>query len=226
MARVVVPGLPHHLTQRGARRQETFLGKADYAAYRAIMAECCARHGVAVWAYCLLPSCVHLIAVPKRADGLRRAIGEAHRRYARRINAREGWTGHLWQGRFESCVMDRSHLLMAARYVETSPVAAGLVRRPGNWAWSSARAHLEGRDDALAAAAPLLDLVPDWADFLGQPVSGEEAARLERHVRTGRPLGDARFVKRLETRLRRPLAKRKPGPKAKGEEWRSGRFTL
>ena len=106
LARVVAPGFPHHITQRGNRRQATFFEEEDYQAYRDFMAEWCGKCEVAVWAYCLMPNHVHLIVVPESLEGLRRAIGEAHRRYTCRINYREGWRGHLWQGRFASFVMD------------------------------------------------------------------------------------------------------------------------
>src|SRR3990172_7401077 len=130
LARVVVPGYPHHVTQRGNRRQATFFDDDDYQAYRDLMAEWCRRCGVRVWAYCLMPNHVHLIAVPGSPEALRQAVGEAHRRYTRLVNFREGWRGHLWQGRFASFVMDEGHLLAAARYVERSPVRAGLVTEP------------------------------------------------------------------------------------------------
>ena len=113
LARVVAPGLPHHVTQRGNRRQEVFFSDADCAAYKALLAEHCAAAGVAVWAYCLMPNHVHLILVPPDEDGLRAALGEAHRRYTRRVNFREGWRGYLWQGRFASFAMDERHLLAA-----------------------------------------------------------------------------------------------------------------
>ena len=128
LARVVVSGVPHHITQRGNRRQATFFNEADYAAYLELMSEWCWRCGVAVWAYCLMPNHVHLIVVPESEDGLRRGIGEAHRRYSRRINFREGWRGHLWQGRFASFPMDERHLMLAVRYVELNPVRAKLCR--------------------------------------------------------------------------------------------------
>ena len=99
----------------------------DYAAYLELMAEWCREEGVEIWSYCLMPNHVHLIAVPKTEDGLRRAIGEAHRRYTRRINFREKWRGYLWQGRFASFIMDEPYLLAAARYVELNPVRAKLV---------------------------------------------------------------------------------------------------
>jgi putative transposase len=89
LVRLVIPGLPHHVTQRGNRRQQTFFNDGDYAAYLDLMGEWCREEGVEIWSYCLMPNHVHLIAVPKTEDGLRRAIGEAHRRYTRRINFRE-----------------------------------------------------------------------------------------------------------------------------------------
>ena len=102
LARVVIPGMPHHVTQRGNRRQPTFFCEDDFGAYVELMGQWCKERGVEVWAYCLMPNHVHLIAVPQSEDSLRRAIGEAHRRYTRGVNFREGWRGHLWQGRFAS----------------------------------------------------------------------------------------------------------------------------
>jgi putative transposase len=210
-----VPGLPNHVTQRGNRRQETSLSGADYLLYRNLMAEWCEREGVEIWAYCLMPNHVHLIAVPESAEALQRAIGEAHRRYTRAVNLREDWRGHLWQGRFASFPMDQDHLLAAARYVELNPVRARLKRRPDSYRWSSARAHLDGSDDGLVKVAPLLEVVPDWAGFLAGGLTAEQAEAFRRHERTGRPLGGDSFMAKLERKLGRPLARRKPGPKAK-----------
>ena len=126
LARIVAPGLPHHITQRGNRCQPTFFCDEDYQYYLELMAQWCSAHQVEIWAYCLMPNHVHLIAVPQSADGLRRAIGEVHLRYTRMVSFREGWRGHLWQGRFASFVLDEPYLLTAARYVELNPVRAGL----------------------------------------------------------------------------------------------------
>ncbi len=214
MARVVAPGLPHHITQRGNRRQETFFSADDYRLYKNLMAEWCQRCGVEIWAYCLMPNHVHMIAVPEHEDSLSRAIGEAHRRYTVAINSREDWRGFLWQGRFASAVMDEQYLLTAARYVELNPVRARLRRRPETHPWSSARAHLAGTDDELVRVSPLLDLVPNWAAFLAGGLDEEAAETLRAVERTGRPLGSKAFIGKLERRLNRPLAKRRPGPKA------------
>jgi putative transposase len=213
MARVVVPGYPHHLTQRGNRRQRTFFRKDDYQAYRELMAEWCGRCGVEVWAYCLMPNHVHLIVVPESEDGLRRAVGEAHRRYTRRVNFREGWRGHLWQGRFASFVMDEYYLLACARYIERNPVRAGLCRRPQDYPWSSAAAHLAGKDDGLVKVRGLLDLVPRWSQHLSADPEDEVVRQLRRSESTGRPAGSERFVKRLERIVGRVLRRQKPGPR-------------
>jgi putative transposase len=215
LARVVIPGLPHHVTQRGNRRQQTFFNDEDYAAYLELMREWCGEKGVQIWGYCLMPNHTHLIAVPSCEDGLRWAIGEAHRRYTRRINFREKWRGYLWQGRFASFVMDEPYLLAAARYVELNPVRAGLVPSAEDWAWSSARAHLAGRDDRLVSVAPLWAMIADWNGFLQSAVPEEELRQIRRHGRTGRPLGDETFLGRLESVVGRVLKPQKRGPKPK-----------
>jgi putative transposase len=215
MARTVVPSLPHHITQRGNRRQQTFFYPDDYLLYLALAAEWCDRYGVQVWAYCLMPNHVHLIAVPGSPDSLRRAIGEAHRRYTTEINKREGWRGHLWQGRFASYVMDDRYTLAAARYVELNPVRAALVARAEYYPWSSTRAHLLGQDDCLVRVAPLLARVGDWSSFLREGANGEDSHRFRRHESTGRPLGSDAFVDDLERVLGRVLRRRPPGPAPK-----------
>ena len=213
LARVVIPGMPHHVTQRGNRRQPTFVCEDDFGAYVELMGQWCKERGVEVWAYCLMPNHVHLIAVPQSEDSLRRAIGEAHRRYRRGVNFREGWRGHLWQGRFASFVMDEPYLLAAARYVELNPVRAKLVVAPSEYRWSSARAHLKGKDDGLVRVAPLLDLAGGWRRLLTSAVSEEELKEFREHERTGRVLGDEEFQERLEKQLGRVLRRQKPGPK-------------
>jgi len=215
LARLVIPGVPHHVTQRGNRRQRTFFCEEDYSAYLKLMAQWCAERGVAIWAYCLMPNHVHLIAVPQSEDALSRAIGEAHRRYTRRINFREKWRGYLWQGRFASFVMDESYLVAAARYVELNPVRAGLVSRAEDWRWGSARAHLLGRDDGLVRVAPLLAMVADWSGLLNSAIPEEELRDLREHGRTGCPLGSATFVERLERAVGRRLRPGKPGRPSK-----------
>ena len=213
----MAPGLPHHITQRGNRRMQTFFCDDDYREYLSLLVQWCGKFSNRIWAYCLMPNHLHLIVVPQTADGLCRAIGEAHRRYTRRVNFREGWRGHLWQGRFASFVMDEPHLLAAARYVERNPVKARLAVAAEDWPWSSAAAHVTGRADAVAESDWLDERIAGWVctwrEHLLEPDEAELAVAMRRRENTGRPLGDETFVKRLGVLLGRALLPKKRGPK-------------
>ncbi len=214
MPRVVVPGYPHHVIQRGARRMQTFFGPQDYRYYLRLMQRFKDEFDVAVWAYCLMPNHVHFIAVPQKADGLAKLFSQVHRRYARKINMREDWRGHLWQERFHSYVMDEPHTLAAARYIERNPVAANLCEVPQDWPWSSARAHLSGRDDRVVTVEPMLRLIKDWRRYLSQEGDGAtERLAIQHASRTGRPMGSEAFVSTLEQLTGRELILRRPGRK-------------
>lgn len=216
IARVVVPGYPHHVTQRGSRRMPTFFIESDYLLYKHILSENCRRYGLTIWAYCLMPNHVHLVAVPEAEGGLSRAIGSSHRGYALEINRREGWSGHLWQERFSSFVMDENYLLAAVRYVEMNPVRGGLVEKPEDYHWSSAKAHLAGNDDGLVKVRPMLERVNSWSDFLSSADSSDN--NMQKHISTGRPLGREEFVIGLEKRLGRLLRPQKVGRKVKDQK--------
>src|SRR5947207_9395233 len=208
LARVVATGLPHHVTQRGNRRQRVFFDDDDYRVYRALLAEGCRAAGVEVWAWCLMPNHVHLILVPSDPDGLRRALARVHRSYAGTIQARRKRTGHFWQGRFGAVAMDDEHLAAALRYVSLNPVRARLVERAQDWRWSSTRAHLRGKDDGITALTPIRERFPHFADLLAREPEADLFARLRAAESIGRPLGNDRFLSRLERLTRRAL---KPG---------------
>lgn len=224
LARVVIPGLPHHVTQRGNGRARTFFSDDDYQLYRDLLAENCRAAGVAVWAWCLMPNHVHLILVPSDADGLRRALAATHRRYAGTIHARRGRSGHFWQGRFGSAVMDEAHLAAAVRYVSLNPVRARLVGRAEAWRWSSVRAQLHDRGDGLTTRAPILERFAPFRAFLDEPADPSMLARLRAAESIGRPLGDERFLARLERLAGRTLRPAKRGPKPRQPGHAPGRL--
>jgi putative transposase len=113
-----------------------------------------------------MPNHVHLVLTPADAGALSRTVGEAHRRFTAFVNARARTTGHLFQARFASFVMDDAHFLNALRYLAFNPVRAGLAVSPEGWPWSSVRAHLQGRDDALVQVGPALERAPRFADLM------------------------------------------------------------
>jgi len=215
LARVVAPGIPHHVTQRGNRRQPTFFEDADYQLYLDLATEWCPYHGVQIWAYCLMPNHVHLVAVPETEQGLSKAIGEIHRRYTRAINFRMGWRGHLWQGRFQSSPMDESYLVAAVRYIELNAVRAKIVSNPQEYRWSSTRHHIGLHNDPLVTNSPMRQLIANWHDLLSTPDDNGRETHIQCAQRTGRPLGSPSFVANLEGQLDRRLQKGKPGPKSK-----------
>jgi putative transposase len=219
LARLVIPGMPYHVTQRGNRRGTTFFEDDDFRIYRELLADAARAAGAKVWAYCLMPNHGHLIVVPGDPDGLRGTFANAHRRYARFINSRHRWTGHLWQGRFGAVLMDEAHLAHAARYVALNPVRARLCERAEDWLWSSAQAHLAGKDDELVEVAPLLDRVGNFADFLGTTEDQQATRALRMAETTGRPLGSASWVAELEDRTGRALA-----PQRRGRKMRENRL--
>ena len=213
LARVVIPGIPHHVTQRGNGRAQTFFEEGDYALYLDLLADAARRAQAEVWAYCLMPNHVHIVLTPSDQDGLARTFGELHRRYTGYVNARRRTTGHLWQSRFGSVAMDEPHFVTALRYVALNPVRARLVGRAQDWRWSSTAALVAGADDHVVTVAPALERVGDFAAFLSQEF--DEAlcyAALRKAESVGRPVGSAEWLADMEERTGRVLAPGKRGP--------------
>ena len=212
IARLVVPGLPHHVTQRGNRREQVFFEDGDYLAYLDFLRGALVKSSSEIWAWCLMPNHVHLIVMPGDKDGLRKTVANAHRKYASHINQRNKWTGHLWQGRFGSVVMDEAHLYHAFAYVTLNPVRAGLVERAQDWRWSSIHAHL-GADDGITNTKAANERVGDFSTFLRANFDKESFDAIRANQQTGRPIGAVDFIEKLEVEFDRALQPQKRGPK-------------
>ena len=210
VARTVVPGCPHHVTQRGNNRQDVFFVDDDYLTYLDILGLQAERFGLTIEGYCLLPNHVHLIVVPAEADSIAKAIGRTHWRYTQHVNVLHDRSGHLWQNRFYSCGLDTAHAWTAMRYVEQNPVRAKLCRAAWRYRWSSAAAHCGlAEDDTglldLAAWRRRLEPGGDWREALGEAVTDEQGGQLRQSTSRGRPLGSDSFVSKLEVALNRRL---------------------
>jgi putative transposase len=228
IARAIAVGYAHHITQHGNNREDVFLGDEDRRVYLGLLQEQARKYGLEVLAYCLMANHVHLVAIPHEEGALAQAIGGTHLRYAQYVNRLHGRSGHLWQGRFHSCALDRQHLWLALKYVELNPVRARLCRRAWRYAWSSAALHVDE-----AAESEWLDLArwyqrtsaAAWRQELAEGLTDEEVARIRLRTHTGRPLGNDRFVSKLETMLGRrlrPLPAGRPKKEA-AKESRRGR---
>jgi putative transposase len=198
--RIVIPGVPHHITQRGNRRQTVFFSDDDKALYLRLLSKWTDKAGLTLWAYCLMDNHVHHIGVPRTETSLAVTIGETHKAYTKIINEREGWRGFLWQGRFTSYPMDEPYLYRAIRYDELNPVRAKIVQNAVDYRWSSARTHVLGERGPLLAPNPLGMNGQEWAAYLREGLVEAETALFRDHIRTGNPLGDEEFLKRMGTR--------------------------
>ena len=217
LARVVVPGCPHHVTQRGNHRQRVFFNDSERGRYLALLRKYFDRFKIDTVGYDLMSNHVHHVLIPAMSDSLAKGLGHLHNDFARWQQVQRDLTGHLWQNRFFSCPLDEDHFWQALRYIELNPVRAGLVRYPWEWPWSSAQAHVTGVD-----GTGLLNMDPwrarfdgeKWRGFLEEGMRSEDGLdRIRLATRTGRPLGSDLFIERLEALAGRTLRPKKRGPK-------------
>lgn len=212
LARVVIPGIGHHVTQRGVRSLYVFNDSEDKRYYIKILSNLCQEEKLEIHAYFLMDNHVHLLVVPKFESSLRKAIGETHRIYTRKVNFRQKVRGHLFQVRFFSCPLDESHYVSVARYIERNPVRAKMCERACDYEFSSARFHVgKVSSDLLLSNKAWCYNHDDWQRLLmEEPL---EIDRIRSTTKTGRPLGNSEFVNKLEVKTNRILSPQKRGPK-------------
>jgi len=199
LARSTIIGYPHQVTQRGNYGQTVFEEEADFQRYLAWLRQCADRYSVEIWAYCLMRNHVHYVCVPKVEGGLARTFNALHMRYAQYFHGKKGVTGHLWRGRFLSCVLDGRSVFEEVRFIENNPVRAGLVARAEDYPWSSARHHVLGESDPVIVDGCFLNIeIPDWRAYLAARGDEPVLIRTWQSLKTGRPAGEESFVHGLE----------------------------
>ena len=201
--RVMIPGVAHHVTQRGNPRRSVFLSRHDRAFYVARLTHHAALHGTRIPGYCRMTNHVPLVATPAEEDSRARTFGPTHSEYALYGNRSWEQRGHVWQNRFFSCPLGESPPMTALRSIERNRVRAGLAELAGEWPWSSARAHAfrGSMDPVLDPASPDCRCPWDhteWREILAAGVSETDTCAIGGTTRTGEPLGSAEFVARLE----------------------------
>jgi len=201
VARIVVAGCPHHITQKGNCGQDIFFSDADRRAFLALLSQYALRCGVSIEGYCLMSNHVHLIATPETKDSLAAVMGRTNFRYAQYVNRTYQRSGHLWQNRFYSCALDDAHYWAALIYVEQNPLRARIVRMPWRYPWSSAAAHCgESVDRGLLDLRRWRTMADEseWRKELSRIRPFEETDIIRQFTNRGRPLGNAAFVARIE----------------------------
>jgi len=212
IARVVIPGIGHHITQRGVRSMNIFDSSDDKFSYMKLLAKLSEEEKLEIHAYCLMDNHVHLLAVPPKENSLSRVIGETHRLYTRCVNFNQKVRGHLFQERYFSCPLDETHYIATARYIERNPVRAKMCKKACDYNFSSAKYHVgETHTDLLLKHKDWPYNKKEWSLLLEEDPDSIDMIR--RHTRTGRPVGDTKFIEDLEKRINRVLRPQKPGPK-------------
>jgi putative transposase len=218
--RLVVPGIPMHITQRGVNRAAIFVDAEDRLRYRDLLEEITRSHNLPVHAYALMGNHVHLLLTADASGSLAHGMRLLNQRYVAGFNRRHRRTGTLWDGRFRSCLVECEHYLLSVyRYIELNPVRAAIVDSAEKFAWSSAVSNLGlGRDACITPHPVYLSLgVNDYsrADvyraWLNCGNSASELTSIRSHMQQERALGTARFQAMIEKTLNRPVALRPRG---------------
>lgn len=220
IARIVAVGLPHHITQRGNYQQNIFLDDNDRKQYLRWIQEYSNRYNLSILAYCLMQNHVHFIGIPYKEKSLAKTFNTTHMRYSQYFNKKIKAKGHLWQGRFYSCVLDEPHLIAATKYIETNPVRAKIVEKPWQWRWSSASAHINREKEGLIKLGDLFKIIDmssdSWREYIDSKEDIKTLDGIRKNTLTGRPLGTIEFIEKLEKRFgRRLLALPRGRPKKK-----------
>ncbi|NOQ94893.1 MAG: transposase [Methylophaga sp.] len=219
VARTVFPNIPHHITQRGNRRDDVFFTDDDRQIYLEWLQFYCEKHDVAILAYCLMTNHVHLVLTPHSEAGLQKVLKPLHMRYSQYINKTKNWTGHLWQGRFFSSPLDEAYAWSTIRYVERNPVQAGMIARAEEYQWSSAAAHCGLKEALFLAQLPeSLDGITqgEWSAWLALPEHQDTINIIQRNIEKGLPCGSDDFIAQLESISKRSLRYKPQGRPIKG----------
>lgn len=228
MPRIVIPGQPLHVIQRGNNRADIFFERCDYLHYLNDLREAAERHGCAIHAYVLMTNHVHLLLTPDGEQGPARMMQAVGRRYVRYVNTRHGRTGTLWEGRYKSVVVDsENYLLACSRYIELNPVRAGMVTHPGEYAWSSFGRNARGMTDSLVTPHPVYRaLAPSAVEreaayraLFGSLLESRILKEIRDATHAGTILGGKRFRKEVEAVLGRPVARRNHGGDRRSKEF-------
>ena len=211
-ARIVALGFPHHITQRGNNKQTIFLDDTDYAHYLKILEKAKNKYMLEIYSYSLMPTHIHLKAIPNHPDSLAMVFNSCQMQFCQYFNKKYKKIGHLWQSRFFSCSLDKKHAYSVSKYIENNPVRSNLVNSPEDWKWSSARDHLE-IEKGLLSLSPIENVlqISNWEKYLKEDLATEEIFAIKKHLLNGYPLGNSKFLSKVEDLIGYSLKKKPVG---------------
>ncbi len=224
--RVVLPGYPHHVVQRGHNRQAVFAEPHDYSYYLNTLKEWKGEYGVRLYGYCLMTNHVHLIIEPDNVAAMGQLMKRLAGRQTRYVNRQEFRSGTLWEGRYKSSPIDTDNYLLACcRYVELNPVRAQIVSKPEDYYWSSYRERMGLKSqiaflDSTSVTGKRLphELLSHetYEQFVSGGIPPEETTLIRTALKRGQLTGGARFIDEVEGIIGRRIERRGPGRAAGG----------
>ena len=183
----------YHVINRGNGRQEVFHKNKDYEAFINLMKHAKERYSVKIFSYCLMPNHFHMVVMPDRGEDLSRWMQWLMTSQVRRYHRHYGSSGHIWQGRFKSFIIQKDiHLLMVLRYVEGNPVRAGLAGEAKEWTWSSHGEVIKKRERILVDEVPI-ELPDAWDKYVDEPLTEKELKKLRQAVNRQSPYGSCEW---------------------------------
>lgn len=214
--RVVIPGYPHHIIQRGVRRSDVFFDIEDRKCYLKLLQKYSNIHGIKTLSYCLMTNHVHHIMIPRDKNSFENTFRDLDSEYATYVNKKQNCSGHLWQARYFSSVMDDDYLSVALRYVELNPVRAGMVQNAEDYIWSSAPAHVRGHFDPVLAVdetwnSRLNEFTDNWGEWLRSELCQKKVNFLRVRTAKGAPSASDYFIEQLEEQTGLKLKPRPQG---------------
>ena len=218
-ARIVMPGVPYHVTSRGNRRQDVFFSADDRKRYLHSLAKYSKHHGFDIYAYCLMTNHMHIVGLPRDDTSMAKTLHIVNLRHTQAVNRKQGWNGVLWQGRYFSTPLDEAHLWVCVRYVEQNPIRAGIVAKAEDYLWSSASCHCGLRDDPVLVSPRnrFGGKLDEWRKILSEVPKPEIVARIRRGTQTGVPCGDDSFMQKVSRFVGREIKDRPRGRPRKNQ---------
>ncbi len=212
----MLPGVAVHAIQRGNNRAACFLSDEDRRFYLFHLSRMLARTGCALHAYCLMTNHVHLLLTARQVTGCGLLIKRVGELYARYFNKSHRRSGHVWEGRFKSCLVEsQEYVLSCYRYIELNPVRAAITTRPDEFEWSSYRGNALGEppqiltqhEEYLRLGRTPSERQAVYRDLFGEVQAPSRVAEIRNATNGGYVLGSAGFRRAMARALGRRVEK-------------------
>ena len=219
-ARIIIPGVPLHIIQRGNNRQACFYNDRDYSNYLEWLGEYSQKSNCTIHAYVLMTNHVHLLLTPKFQESAAELMKHLGQRYVQYFNRKYGRSGTLLEGRFRSTVVQQEMYMFACyKYIEMNPVRAGIVSDPEDYRWSSYRINAQGEKQGFIRPHQLYQDLAEtdaerqriYAEQFWHELETSEVVQIRSATNGNFVLGNEQFTAKIGKMFGQNVSPRKPG---------------